>query len=169
MSNFINLHSHTHFSILNALASPKELFLKAKELNHSAIAITDCGTLMGSWDALKVSKETGVKLIIGCEFYFLNSFEEKGSKLRHIVLIAKNAIGYKNLLALTKFGFENSVSITKRPTPILDWNLLSKYSDGIICLTACGNGIVGQLLNQKKFDEAELTIKKLIDIYKDNL
>jgi DNA polymerase-3 subunit alpha len=169
MSNFISLHNHTYFSLLNSLVSPQDLFLKAKELNQPGIGITDYSTLSGAWDSLKASKETGVKLIIGSEFYFLNSMEEKKSKLRQVVLLAKNVVGYQNLLALTKIGFENSVGITKRPLTIIDWKLLEKYRNGLICLTACGNGIVSQLLNVKKFEEAEATIQRLIELFGSNL
>lgn len=169
MANFVSLHNHTHFSILNSLVSPKDLFLKAKELGQSAIAVTDYGTLAGVWDALKVSKETGVKLIIGCEFYFVDDIANRDTKLRHVVLIAKNFEGYRNLLSLNREGFENSSIIAKRVFPIVDWTRLSKYSDGLICLSGCGNGIVSQLLNNKKFEEAESSLIKLHEIFGDDL
>ena len=71
MTDFVSLHNQTDFSILDSLSSVKDLFRRAKELEQKAIAITDHGSLACTWDALKASKETGVKLIIGCEFYFL--------------------------------------------------------------------------------------------------
>jgi DNA polymerase III alpha subunit/intein/homing endonuclease len=166
---FISLHNHTNFSILNALSSPKELFVRAKELGQSAIGITDYGSLASVWDSLKASRETGVKLIIGCESYFLDDVANKEVKLRFVVLIAKNAIGYKNLLLLNRDGFNNSSTIGKRVFPVIDWSLLNKYKEGLICLTGCGNGIVGQLLNNKKFEEAENTLLKLADIFGDDL
>lgn len=169
MTDFVSLHNHTNFSILNSLVSPKDLFAKAKELGQTAVAVTDYGTLAGAWDSLKASKETGVKLIIGCELYFVNSIAEKSDKLRYIVLIAKNYQGYKNLLSITKRGFDSSSIIMKRVFPIIDWAALEKYADGLICLTGCGNGIVGQLINDKQFDEAENTLKRLSQIFGDNL
>lgn len=169
MPEFISLHNHSTFSILNALSSPKELLVRAKELGQSAIGITDYGSLACVWDALKASKETGVKLIIGCEFYFVDDLTNKDVKLRFIILIAKNAIGYKNLLLLNKDGFNNSSTIGKRIFPVINWSLLDKYKEGLICLTACGNGIVGQLLNNKKFEEAENTLLKLSNMFGDDL
>lgn len=169
MANFVSLHNHTNFSILNSLVSPKQLFARAKELGQSAVAVTDYGTFAGAWDSLKASRESGVKLIMGCEFYFVNDLANRDSKLRYIVLLAKNATGYKNLLSLNREAFNNSTIINKRVFPVIDWNSLKAHSEGAICLTGCGNGIVGQLLNNKKFDEAEETLLKLNDIFGDNL
>src|ERR1700722_612081 len=169
MTNYISLHNHTHFSILNSLISPKDLLHKAKELNQGAIAITDYGTLAGVWDSLKISKEVGVKLIVGCELYFVNDVLNKDEKLRYIIFLAKNYQGYKNLLSLSEEGYDNSSRITKKAFPIVDWKLLEKYSEGLICLTACGNGIIGQLIISKNFDEAENATKRLKDIFGSNL
>src|ERR1019366_5955258 len=169
MTEYISLHNYTHFSILNSLIAPKDLFLKAKELNQFAIAITDLGSLAGAWDTLKYSKETGVKTIIGSELYFVDDVKNKDTKLRFIVLIAKNLIGYRNLLQLSYNGFKNGNNGGKKVVPIIDWELLKQYSDGLICLTACGNGIVGQLLNNKKFNEAEAALVRLSEIFGENL
>ena len=168
MTQFINLHAQTDYSILDSLIPVKGLFERAKELNQPATAITDHGTLAATWEALKVSRETGVKLIIGCECYFVDDIN-KVDKFRHIILIAKNQVGYRNLLTINKKGYDNDVLISKRVYPVIDWNLLEKYSDGLICLTACGNGIVCQLLTNGKNDEAESTILRLKKIFGDNL
>jgi len=169
MIDFVNLHSHTHFSILDALSSPKELFNRAKELNQSALAITDHGSLLAAHDSLKASKETGVKLIIGVEMYFVDDVANKDVRFRHIILLAKNAVGYKNLLTLNKKGFDNSVVYTKRVYPLIDWKLLREYSEGLICLTSCSNGILAQLLMLKKNDEAEKQLQQLVEIFGDDL
>jgi DNA polymerase-3 subunit alpha len=169
MSSFISLHNHSQYSILQALPSPKELFAKAKELGQEAIAISDYGNLSGVWDCYKASKDTGVKFIPGCELYFTNDLADKEEKLRQVVLLAKNAEGYKNLLRLHRAGFDRHSIIMKKVVPVIDWSLLKKYSEGLVCLTACGNGIVGQLINSKRFDEAEETLQKLIDIFGQNL
>lgn len=168
MTDFISLHNQTDFSILDSLISPKALFNRAKELGQNAIAITDHGTLAAAWDALKASRETGVKLIIGCECYFVDNHVEMG-KFRHIVLLAKNAIGYRNLLTINKLGFDQGSFLGKRVYPVIDWKILSEHAEGIICLTACGNGIISQLLMNKNFEAANSAIKKLKDIFGDNL
>jgi DNA polymerase III subunit alpha len=169
MTDFISLHNQTDFSILDSLISPKALFKRAKELGQSAIAITDHGTLAATWDAWKASKDTGVKLIIGCECYFQNDAANVNEKFRHIVLLAKNAVGYRNLLTLNKKGFDQSSFVGKRVYSVLDWKLLEQYSDGLVCLTACGNGIVSQLLMNHRMDEAEDTVVRLKKIFGDNL
>ncbi|NBU99769.1 MAG: PHP domain-containing protein, partial [Spirochaetia bacterium] len=93
----------------------------------------------------------------------------KEEKYKHVVLLAKNAIGYKNLLTLNKIGYDNGAIFAKKIYPLIDWSLLEKYSEGLICLTACGNGIVSQLLMNKKFQEAEEAVIKLKNIFGDNL
>jgi DNA polymerase III subunit alpha len=169
MTDFISLHNQTDFSILDSLISTKALFQRAKELGQSAIAITDHGTLASAWDAFKASKETGVKLIIGCECYFVNDVANTSEKFRHIVLLAKNAVGYRNLLTLNKKAFDQGLFLGKRVYPIVDWKLLAQYTEGLICLTACGNGIVSQLLMNKKFEEAGQTLLRLKLLFGDNL
>jgi DNA polymerase III subunit alpha len=169
MTDFVSLHNQTDFSILDSLISPKELFKHAKELGQTAVAITDHGTLAGAWDSWKASKDTGVKLIIGCEFYFTNDVTNVDEKLRHVILIARNAPGYRNLLTLNKKGFDVNFSIGKRVYSVIDWKMLEQYSEGLICLTACGNGILSQLLMNHKMDEADSSLLRLKRIFGDNL
>ncbi len=169
MSGFVSLHNQTYFSILDSIVSPKDLFAKAKELGQKAVAITDHGTLAATWDAWKISKDSGVKLIIGCECYFQDDHLNPENKFRHIILLATNAIGYKNLLTLNKKGFDQNTSTGKRVYSVLDWKLLEQYSEGLICLTACGNGIISQLLMAGKFDDAEHSLIKLKNIFGDRL
>lgn len=169
MTDFVSLHNQTEFSILDSLIKPKALFKRAKELGQTAVAITDHGTLAGAWDAWKASKETGVKLIIGCECYFVDDVSNVNEKFRHVVLIAKNATGYRNLLTLNKKGFDQNTFVGKRVYSVLDWKLLEQYSEGLICLTACGNGIISQPLMNHKADEAEQALLRLKKIFGDNL
>jgi DNA polymerase-3 subunit alpha len=170
MTDFVHLHAHTHFSLLDALSTPKELFQRAKELGQSALAITEHGSMASIWDALKASKETGVKLIAGCEMYFVDDVDQvEGVKFRHIILLAKNAIGYSNLLTLNKKGFDHRAVFTKRVYPLIDWKLLEKHSEGLICLTSCSNGIIAQLVMNKNFEQAETQLLKLKSIFGDDL
>jgi DNA polymerase-3 subunit alpha len=169
MTDFVSLHNQTDFSILDSIISPKALFQRAKELGQSAVAITDHGTLAAAWDALKASRDTGVKLIMGCECYFVDDATNVSEKFRHIVLLAKNATGYRNLLTLNKKGFDQGSFLGKRVYPVIDWKLLGQYTEGLICLTACGNGIISQLLMNKKFEEAGQTLLRLKVMFGDNL
>lgn len=169
MTDFVSLHNQTDFSILDSIISPKALFARAKELGQSAVAVTDHGTLAAAWDALKASRDSGVKLIIGCECYFVDDATKIDEKFRHVVLLAKNAVGYRNLLTINKKGFDQGHFLGKRVYPIVDWKLLAQHAEGLICLTACGNGIVSQLLMNKKFEEAGQTLLKLKMLFGDNL
>ncbi len=169
MTDFVSLHNQTDFSILDSLISPKALFNRAKELGQTAVAVTDHGTLAAAWDALKASRDTGVKLIIGCECYFVEDASNINEKFRHIVLLAKNAVGYRNLLTLNKKGFDQGHFLGKRVYPVIDWKLLAQHAEGLICLSACGNGIISQLLMNKKFEEAGQTLLKLKMLFGDNL
>ena len=169
MIDFVSLHNQTYYSLLDSLIEPKELFKRAAELNQKAIAITDHGSCAAFWDSWKASKETGVKLIAGCECYFVDNATNTFDKFRHIILLAKNAAGYRNLLTINKKGFDQSASIGKRVYSTVDWKLLEQHSDGLICLTACGNGIISQLLMNQKADDAEKALLKLRDIFGDNL
>lgn len=169
MTDFVSLHNQTDYSILDSIISPKALFKRAKELGQSAIAITDHGSVGAAWDAWKASKDTGVKLIIGCECYFQNDAANINEKFRHIILLAKNATGYRNLLTLNKKGFDQSSFVGKRVYSVIDWKLLAEHTEGLICLTACGNGVISQLLMNHKIDEAEKTLLKLKDLFGDNL
>jgi DNA polymerase III alpha subunit len=166
---YVSLHNHTTYSIMDSLIKPIDLFERAKEIGQEAIAVTDHGTLSGMWDCLKASKKTGVKLIAGCEFYFVDDVANIEDRFRHIVLLAKNAEGYRNLLLMSKEGFDNNIILFKKVYPRIDWKILEKYSSGLICTTACGSGIVSQLINNKKFDEAKSVTQRLKDIFGDDL
>jgi DNA-directed DNA polymerase III PolC len=169
MTDYVSLHNHTHYSILSSLISPKELFNRAKELGQPAIALTDYSTLSGAWESLKYSRETGVKLIVGCEFYFVDSLPYTDQRFRRVILLAKNQTGYRNLLALNKYGNDNATSFHKRVYPLIDWKLLEEHSDGLICLTSCASGILGQLIMLQKITDAEQQLQRLIKIFADDL
>jgi DNA polymerase III subunit alpha len=169
MTNFISLHNQTQYSILDSLVDVKALFKRAKELGQTAIAITEHGSLGSVWESWKASQATGVKLIIGCECYFQNDASHVEDKFRHIILLAKNAVGYRNLLTINKKGFDQTSFVGKRVYSVIDWKLLEQYSEGLICLTACGNGIISQLLMQHKTNETEDTLLRLKKIFGDNL
>ena len=169
MTPFINLHNHTSFSILYSTIQPKELFAKAKELGQTSVAITDHGTFAGVWDGFKLSKESGTKLIVGCEYYFLDDIKNRDQKYRYVVLLAKNQVGYRNLLLLNRYGFDTQFMMMKRVISVIDWKLLDQYKEGVICLTGCANGILGVSLNEKNFAEAENIIKRLQSMFGNDL
>ncbi len=166
---FINLHNHTTYSLMQSIIKPADLFAKCKELGQPAVAVTDLGTLAGAHDALKYSLESGIKLIMGLDAYFCDDLSNQDARLRHIVLLAKNATGYKNLLLLNKVGYDNNIINFKKVFPRIDWNILEQYSEGVICLTGDGGGILSQLINAKDISGAKEQALKLKKIFGDNL
>ena len=168
-TSYVSLHNHTHYSLLDALTSPKDLFVAAKAQGQKSVAITDHGTLGSAYEALQVSRQIGVKLIIGCETYFVDSVANKDVKFRHLILLAKNQTGYRNLLALNKTGYDNNATFHKRVYPLIDWDMLNTYHEGLIALTSCSNGILGSLIMQKRNEEVEEQLQRLIAIFGDDL
>jgi DNA polymerase-3 subunit alpha len=169
MIDYVSLNNKTSFSLMNALISPADLFKRAAELGQKAVVVSDMGSCAGIWDSLKASKKTGVKLIAGCDFYFVNDVADTEASLRHVVLLAKNAVGYRNLLLLSKKGYDNNIIMFKKAIPRIDWKLLEKHSEGLICTTSGGNGIISQLIMKRDFISAEDQIKRLQNIFGDNL
>lgn len=165
---YISLNNHTTFSIGNGLSKPIDLFSKAKELGQDAIGIADYDTMAGMWDCLKAYKKTGVKLIPGCVFNFTDSVKVTDAKFTNLILLAKNHTGYKNILALRKFGFDNYIIHFKKAFSRIDWSLLEKHSDGIICLSADGNGYIPQLIMEDRYEEAVNAANRFKDIFGDN-
>lgn len=169
-TDYCSLHNHTTHSIMDSLIKPSDLFRRVKELGQSSVAVTDHGTMSSAYDSLKYSRLAGVKLLMGCEFYFVDDLaSETATRFRHVILIAKNAQGYRNLLALNKLGYDNSVLTFKRVIPRIDWKLLEQHSEGLICSTACGGGILSQLINTRRPEEAKIQAKRLKDIFSDSL
>jgi len=144
--NFVHLHNHTHYSLLDGLSRPSELVEKAKEYNMPAIAMTDHGVMYGVVEFYKAAKKAGIKPIIGCELYITKDRFKKDStvkKSNHIILLAKNDVGYKNLLKLVSLA--NLEGFYYKPR--IDHELLEKYSEGLIVTSACLQGeVAGALL-----------------------
>jgi DNA polymerase-3 subunit alpha len=168
-TDYVSLHNYTTYSIFNSLISPQDLFKHAAALGQKAVAVTDLFSAAGFHDSLKAAKATGVKLIAGCTFCFVDNVADKEAKIRYIVLLAKNAIGYRNLLLLNNYGYNNSILARKTVFPRIDWAALEEYKEGLICITGCSNGIISRLLNDKKFEKAEKQAIKLKELFGDDL
>lgn len=165
---FVSLHNHTELgSPLDGMNRIDEIFARAKEVDHPALAITDHGTLTALYDSWKESKKTGVKLINGCEFYFSDDLSEK--KSNHMVLLAKNEAGYRNILRLGYESYRNQASgYMGKMTPRISWEHIEKWNEGVICLTACSNGLIAKTLITDENEELALCyIDRLHHIFKD--
>ena len=146
-TNFVHLHNHTEYSLLDGLSKIKNLVAKVKDLGMPAIAITDHGVMYGAVEFYKTATKEKVKPIIGMEGYIVNSdHRRKESKSdranNHLVLLAKNYTGYKNLMKLSTIAHLEGFYYRPR----VDKETLRKFSEGLICLSSCPKGEIGQLL-----------------------
>ena len=156
MGQFVHLHIHSEFSLLDGANRIKDLPVRAKELGMDAMAITDHGVMYGAIDFYKACKKEGVKPIIGCEVYVAprSRFDKEpgvDNKYNHLILLAKNNQGYKNLSKLVSLGFIDGYYYKPR----IDLEILEKYSEGLVCLSACLAGSVNQALLNGQNEKAE--------------
>lgn len=153
MKPFVHLHVHTEYSLLDGLARIEKLIDITKERGWKAVAITDHGNMFGALKFYEACILNGIKPIIGCEFYIARDHKVKNTKedIGHLILIAKNNEGYHNLLKLISIAHVDGMYYKPR----IDYELLKKYSKGVICLSACLAGHVQRLILQRRFDEAE--------------
>ena len=169
MPQFIHLHNHTHYSLLDGATTVESLLNAALEHNMPAVALTDHGVMSGAIEFYKKAKKKGIKPIIGSEFYIVT----KGSRFdrgqmaqsdtlrgegkskgrgvyHHLVLLAKNEKGYRNLLKLTTLAHTEGFYYKPR----IDFELLTQYHEGIVALSACANGVVAAHLVNNNYAEA---------------
>ena len=156
MSDFVHLHIHSEFSLLDGANRIKDLPVRAKELGMKAMAITDHGVMYGAIDFYKACKKEGIKPIIGCEVYVAprSRFDKEpniDNHYYHLILLAKDNQGYKNLSKLVSIGFVDGYYYKPR----IDLEVLEKYHEGLICLSACLAGAVNQALLNGQEEKAE--------------
>ncbi len=146
---FTHLHVHTEYSLLDGASRIGDLVSRAKELGMDSVAITDHGVMFGVIDFYKECKKQGIRPVIGCEVYtaartLFDKDVEKDKRMGHLVLLAENNTGYKNLMKIVSEGYRNGFYYKPR----IDKNVLRRYSEGIIALSACLAGeIQHKLLN----------------------
>ncbi len=156
MPDFVHLHIHSEYSLLDGANRIKDLPARAKELGMKAIALTDHGVMYGAIDFYKACKKEGIKPIIGCEVYVAprTRFDKDpnlDNKYNHLILLAKNNEGYKNLSKLVSIGFTEGFYYKPR----IDLEILEKYHEGLICCSACLGGSLPVALLSGKQEEAE--------------
>ncbi|MBI4096817.1 MAG: DNA polymerase III subunit alpha [Candidatus Levybacteria bacterium] len=166
MADFVHLHNHSDYSLLDGLSKVNDMVKRAKELDMKALAITDHGSLYGAIKFYKACKETGIKPIIGCEVYvaprsLLDKEAGVDKNYNHLILLAKNEKGYKNLMKIITTSWLEGYYYKPRT----DLLLLEKYSEGLICLSACVNGFISDPLLQNQDDLAQQRALKLAKIY----
>jgi len=168
-ANFVHLHVHTQYSLLDGAIRLEDLFKKAKAYAMPAIAITDHGNMFGAIDFYQTAYKTGIKPIIGCELYvapgsrFSRESNSKTENARHIVVLARNIHGYRNLIRLTSMGYLEGFYYRPR----VDKELLKQFGDGLIGLSACLHGEISEHLLRGDKESAAKAALEYRDIFGD--
>ncbi|HML87446.1 MAG TPA: DNA polymerase III subunit alpha [Methylomusa anaerophila] len=165
-SGFVHLHTHTEYSLLDGAGRVEDLVKRAKELGMSAVAVTDHGAMYGTIDFYKHAKKYGIKPIIGCEVYVaprsrLDKMTVEGESYYHLVLLAADNGGYRNLIELVSRGYSEGFYYKPR----IDRQLLREYSQGLIGLSACIAGEIPALFLKDNPEGAEAVAREYIDIF----
>ena len=167
MSEFVHLHVHTQYSILDGAAAIKPLIARAKALGMQSIAITDHGNMYGVKNFHDTATSAGVKPIIGCEVYVVKNRLEKDKNEKagdHLILLAKNLTGYHNLCKLVSYSYMEGFYYKPR----IDKQLLEKYREGLICCSACLGGEVSQAIMHNDIKAAEQTVVWFKNLFGDD-
>ena len=170
---FVPLHNHSDYSLLDGASQVKKIVERAKELDMKSIALTDHGVMYGVLELVKNCRKNGIKPIIGNEMYIINGSiddpQPKKEKRYHLVVLAKNYTGYKNLVKLTTishlFGMRGRGIFSR---PCIDKRLLEKYKEGLIISTACLGGEIPQAILKGRFDVAGDVAEWYKNIFKDD-
>ena len=169
MSQFVHLHVHTQYSILDGASAIKPLIKRAKALGMPSLAITDHGNMFGVKEFHDAAVKEGVKPILGCEVYVATGsrFDKKRGRedrAHHLILLAKNLTGYHNLAKMVSYAFTEGYYYHPR----VDKELLRTYHEGIICCSACLGGELPQAIMHGGFDKAEAVVREFKEIFGDD-
>lgn len=162
-NKFVHLHLHTEYSLLDGVGKISEYIEKAKFLKMRSIAITDHGNMFGAMEMYKKAIKNGIKPIIGIEAYLSEkNMEAKEGRNFHIVLLAKNNDGYKNLIKISSEAYVKGFYYKPR----IDKEFLKKHKDGVICLSACMQGEISRrILDKEPLEKIKQTIEEYIEIF----
>ena len=169
MADFVHLHVHSEFSLLDGANRIKDIPVIAKELGMDSIAITDHGSMFGVIDFYKACKANGIKPIIGCEVYVAprtrhDKDPNLDSKYNHLILLAKNMDGYKNLSKLVSLSYTEGFYYKPR----IDKEILVKYHENLVCCSACLAGEISQAILNNNMEEAKKSALWFKDLFKDD-
>lgn len=167
-SNFVHLHVHSDYSILDGAAKVASLVKRAKELNMRALALTDHGNMFGCLNFYHYCKANGINPVVGSEFYVCDGDHKVlertkyGGKYYHLILLCENETGYRNMCQLSSIAFIEGMHFQK---PCIDFELLKKYHEGLICLSACIQGQVPQGFLNNDDEGARETAKLYSELF----
>ncbi|MBN1446518.1 MAG: DNA polymerase III subunit alpha [Bacteroidetes bacterium] len=177
MADFIHLHNHSHYSLLDAASTIDSLIDATVAQNMPAFALTDHGVMFGAVEFYKKARQAGIKPIIGNEMYMVtrgSRFDRDASETHpegkrhgynHLVLLAKNETGYRNLVKLTTYGHTEGFYYKPR----IDWELLRRHHEGLIASTACAGGVVSTYLAVGDYDSARGVAVELRELFGDDV
>lgn len=165
-NSFVHLHVHSEYSLLDGACRIPQLVKKAAEMGQKAIAVTDHGVMYGAVEFYQEALKAGIKPIIGCEVYVAprTRFDRESkldSRPYHLVLLCKNNKGYQNLIKLVSLGYTEGFY----NKPRVDIELLEKYNEGLICLSACLAGEIPRQLVNNNYEGAKKTALKYLEIF----
>jgi len=162
MTDFVHLHLHTEYSLLDGAVKVKELVNHCVQNHIDAVAVTDHGNMYTSLRFAEACKPKGIKAIIGCEFYVVDDYRvKKEQKADHLILLAKNKAGYINLVQLDSLAFVDGFYYRPR----IDYQTLKDHAEGVICLSACLAGRLPRLLMKGEYEKAKQFALEMRDIY----
>lgn len=177
MSDFVHLHNHTHYSLQDGACTVDDLVNAAKKNNMKSVALTDHGVMYGIAEFYKKAKKEGIKPIVGMEAYVVSEGtrfekgknEEASGRKRtkhynHLILLAKNMQGYKNLSKLSTLGHTEGFYYKPR----IDLELIKKYREGLVCTSACAGGVISTHLINNNYDKARELAKTYKDIFEED-
>jgi len=177
MSDFVHIHNHSHYSLQDGACTVEDLIHAAQKNNMHAVALTDHGVMFGSAEFYKKAKMEGIKPLVGMEAYIVKDgtrFDRKGEDpdnpkkktkyYNHLLLLAKNEIGYKNLMKMTTIGYLEGFYYRPR----IDFEILQKYSEGLICTSACPQGPIAVPLLNDDYKKARENAIKFKEIFGDD-
>ncbi|MET0690749.1 MAG: PHP domain-containing protein, partial [Candidatus Binatia bacterium] len=170
-SRFVHLHCHSEYSLLDGANKIDKLFARIKKLKQPAVAMTDHGNMFGAVEFYREAMSNGIKPIIGCEIYVAptSRFERKGVDKgpkeynNHLILLAKNREGYRNLCKLVSLGYIEGFYYKPR----IDKEILREFNGGLIALSACLQGEVSQALSGGQFEKAKFAAETYASIFGD--
>ena len=167
MGNFFDMHRHDEYSLFDGFGKPEQLVVVAKELGYKALGISNHGSISGLVKHYQACNEVGIKPVMGCEVYFQPVFkkEQQDKHKYHLNLFAKNLKGYQNLCHIMTVA--NTEQFYYKP--IVDFKLLEKYSEGLICTTACIASATSQAIKNGNRKTASKLLDKFKSIFKKDL
>jgi len=166
VSDFVHLHLHSEYSLLDGACRIADIPRAAKAAGHTAVALTDHGVMYGAVAFYRACKEEGIKPIIGCEVYLspgsrFDRVQDRGSSYFHLVLLCKNETGYRNLIYMVSKGFTEGFY----SKPRIDMELLREHSEGLVALSGCLAGFIPRALSSGDFAAADAHAAEMIKIF----